>query len=704
MKRLARVGMSALLVAGTMALVRTPAARAAVLPTLTIGNVSVVEGDAGSAIVNVPVDLSAPSSVKVTVNYVIHGGTATAGSDFVASSGKLTFLPTGPVSKVISVKVLGDTIPEADESVFVDLSNAVNATLANTRGTVTIQDDDSDGKTGLQVSVGDFSVESAAAGKHYAYLPVTLSQPAPSTIKVTYTITCTTAQNGVDFTAQNQGTLTFLKGQQTKLLKFQILPDQTADEVKTILETIKVAKGPVAVDDNTGEATIVDGNPVGDGLPPLPVLGLERESVADDGTSGSSNAPTLCHGGGEGSFGPSVSGDGRYVAFISGATDLVPNDNNGEPDAFVRDRLTGTTERVSVGSDGSEAEPSIPDGPLLGADNATISRDGRYVTFYEFWPLGGYGGGRFFIHDRQTGTTTPIVVDAQGDGIDDSGQIAMSADDRYIVFSACGDSSGTIVPVDPDPTPPPGSGSACDVFRLDRTTNTSVLVSNPPDGSPSDGFAPSISGNGRYVAFWSSNPNYVAGDTNNCTDAFVRDMDTGTFERINITTAGQQSLADSTGECNGWMSPMALSDDGRNVAFMESSWSIVGAPAGQSSAYNGIHIFVRDRVAGTTNMVDPGGRLNNYYPAMSADGAYVSYWCQNCLDSAYYIANVATGDIVRASETANGTQGDATDYGREASTAALSADGRYFVFSTMASNLVNDDDNNLADVFVKRVF
>src|SRR5262249_31156635 len=154
------------------------------------GSISVVEGDAGSAVVKVPVDLSAPSSAKVTVSYSVQDGTATAGSDFVAHKAKVTFVPGGPVSKVISVMVYGDTVKEPDESIDVDLSAPVNATLANTEGVVTILDDDSDNNTGLQVSLGDVTVEEANAGAHYAYLPLTLSQPAPSTVKVYYSISC----------------------------------------------------------------------------------------------------------------------------------------------------------------------------------------------------------------------------------------------------------------------------------------------------------------------------------------------------------------------------------------------------------------------------------------------------------------------------------------------------------------------------------
>src|SRR5262249_13660513 len=191
-----------------------------------------------------------------------------------------------------------------------------------------------------------------------------------------------------------------------------------------------------------------------------------------------------------------------------------------------------------VGPDGSE-QPHAPGAPYGETWAPTISLDGRYVTFFSMNPLGQYPGNEYFIHDMQTGTTVPLMYDLNGQPVDTEEawtQMMLSSDDRYVAFTACGDegTSGLhpLVPTDPDPPHPPESGAACDVFRFDRTTGSYALVSNPPDGSPSDGSGAAMSPNGRYVAFYSSNPNYVADDTNGCADLFVRDMQTGTFERI----------------------------------------------------------------------------------------------------------------------------------------------------------------------------
>jgi hypothetical protein len=710
MRRVSLVVALVLVVAGLVGGRGAPLAHADVLPSITIGSASVIEGDSGSAVVNVPVDLSAPPTVKTTVQYWIHSTTATAGTDFVGTAGLLTFIVGGPVSKFISVTVYGDLLKEPDETVLVDLSMEKNATLANSEGTVTILDDDSDTNVGLQASVGDFSVEAAPSGTHYAELPVTLSRPAPSTVKVNYTITCSDAVDGGDYVFQNSGSVTFNAGDQSKQLKFQILPNETDDEVKTILGSITVSTGPASVDDNSSAATIVDGT--GDsGLPPMPVGGIERESVNSDGAPAEPPDPSVCSGGSQGSHAGTISADGRYVAFTSDATNLVPNDSNGQVDAFVRDRVTGTVERVSVASDGSE---TAANGGWAGAYWPTISRDGRYVTFWDYWSLGGYPGQEYFIHDRQTGTTVPLFLDLSGNPAQSVawGDMILSSDDRYVAFTSCDDSSGVLVPSDPDPSQPI---NVCDVFRLDRTTGVYTLVSNPPDGSPSDGGGGVMSADGRYVAFVSSNTNYVPGDTNTCPDLFVRDMETGTFERVNVTTGGDQALPDvdqTNGNCG--VSGVSMSDDGRYVAFTSTAWNLIGLPdASIESTYSGNHLFVRDRVAGTTTRVDPPGVVfgpleeDIGYPSLSADGAYVAYSCNYCSEAGDVVTNLATGETVRVSELPDGTLGDEGPGGKGddgfSSQQAFSADGSYLVYSSYSDNLVNNDTNNTADVFVKRI-
>src|SRR5215210_1781363 len=118
--------------------------------SLSVANATILEGNAGTQNAAVMVSLSAPSSQTVTVNYSTAGGTALAGSDYQAASGKLTFSP-GQTSKTILVPVIGDRVGEFDETFAVKIQGAKNATIANGRGTVTIADDE------LRINIGDAS-------------------------------------------------------------------------------------------------------------------------------------------------------------------------------------------------------------------------------------------------------------------------------------------------------------------------------------------------------------------------------------------------------------------------------------------------------------------------------------------------------------------------------------------------------------------
>ncbi len=111
------------------------------LPSLSINDASVVEGNAGTVNANFTVTLSAASGQSVTVNYATANGTATAGTDYIATSGILTFTP-GQITQTITVVVNGDTVPEADETFFVNLSGVTNATIADNQGVGTITNDD----------------------------------------------------------------------------------------------------------------------------------------------------------------------------------------------------------------------------------------------------------------------------------------------------------------------------------------------------------------------------------------------------------------------------------------------------------------------------------------------------------------------------------------------------------------------------------
>jgi Tol biopolymer transport system component len=209
---------------------------------------------------------------------------------------------------------------------------------------------------------------------------------------------------------------------------------------------------------------------------------------------------------------PSISADGRYVAFTSGATNLVAGDTNSRPDIFVRDRQTNTTERVSIDTAGNQADSS--------SFEPSISPDGRYVAFASSATNlvaddNNDGTEDVFVRDRQTNTTERVSINTAGNQADDdSFNPSISPDGRYVAFYS---SASTLVAGD--------TNGERDIFVRDRQTNTTERVSINTAGNQADSssFNPSISADGRYVAFDSHATNLVAGDTNGRRDIFVHE-------------------------------------------------------------------------------------------------------------------------------------------------------------------------------------
>jgi hypothetical protein len=251
---------------------------------------------------------------------------------------------------------------------------------------------------------------------------------------------------------------------------------------------------------------------------------------------------------------PSVSADGRYVAFQSLATNLVSGDTNGFGDVFVRDHQTGDTERVSVDSSGTQA-----DGESL---NAAISSEGRNVAFVSaatnLVPADTNGTYDVFVHDRDTDITERVSVDSTGTQADFGGDAAaISGDGRYVAFQSFG---SNLVAGD--------TNGANDVFVHDRDTGVTERVSLDSTGAQADfgSSQPSISGDGRYVAFASDATNLVPGDTNGIQDVFVHDRTNGWTQRASLGVFYQQADTFS-------FLP-SISGDGRYVAF-ESATNLV---------------------------------------------------------------------------------------------------------------------------------
>jgi Tol biopolymer transport system component len=301
----------------------------------------------------------------------------------------------------------------------------------------------------------------------------------------------------------------------------------------------------------------------------------ERVSLGAAGVEGDGDSRT-----------PSISADGRFVAFTSAASNLVPGDANGTDDVFVRDRLLGTTERVSVDSSGVEGDGASQKFP-------TISADGRYVVFASRATNLVAGDTNaapdVFLRDRLSGTTERISVawnGAEGNGPCDA-HAAITADGRFVAFASF--ASNLVFP--------DGWGHA-DVFVRDRQVGTTYRASLGHLGNePNAGcFVPSISDDGRYVAFETAATNMNWNERNLAPDIFLRDRLGQTTERVSVGWLGAGGIP----PCS---TRSLLTPDARYLAFASSADTLVVDDS------NGKRdVFVRDLQGGTsfTLLCEPG--------------------------------------------------------------------------------------------------
>jgi Tol biopolymer transport system component len=442
---------------------------------------------------------------------------------------------------------------------------------------------------------------------------------------------------------------------------------------------------------------------------------IERSSIATDLTESNGN-----------STGPATSADGRFVVFVSDADNLVKGDTNGATDAFLRDTCLGapagcvpSVVRVSVASNGAEANG--------GSSDAAISANGRYVAFTSqagnLVPGITAGNSNVFLRDTcfgASGSCTPGATMASLGLNNDSFGPALSADGRYITFTngspkSCGyyapytctpanflamihdtcagvasgcTASTTVVSLANDGSNPDDTtadpqalisangrfvvfrsagtnlvadGGGAGIFLRDTCKGASgckpstIRVSIGGSGSipANDLFEFALSGNGRFVAFTSSATNVLQGDTNGSLDVFVRDTCFGAPAGCKPSTS-RVSLANDGSQATGDSHVASISDDGRVVAFTSAATNLV---ANDSSPFP--KIFIRDTCAGTTS---------------------------GC-----------TASTIRLSVALNGTAAN-----NQSVNAAVSANGAYVAFASLASNLGPGDTNQAFDVFVAR--
>ncbi len=222
------------------------------VPALSASDVTVVEGTGGTTDAIFTLTLSSPSAQTITVDYSTSDVTATAGSDYIATSGVVTFAPHA-VSQTIRVLILGDTTHEPDESFLLTLTNPVNVTLSDTHLTAVIEDDDPQ----PQISIADVSVIEGNGGPTTAVqVPVTLSHASSEAVTVRYATEDDTAFAGVDYESAT-GTVTFAPGETSSTIEIRIVGDLFAEPVESLRITLSEPTGATILD-STGVVTIID--------------------------------------------------------------------------------------------------------------------------------------------------------------------------------------------------------------------------------------------------------------------------------------------------------------------------------------------------------------------------------------------------------------------------------------------------------------
>jgi Tol biopolymer transport system component len=427
-----------------------------------------------------------------------------------------------------------------------------------------------------------------------------------------------------------------------------------------------------------------------------------RVSVSSSGAEG--NGPVI--------EGPVLSGDGRWVGFTSEASNLVRGDTNGAADVFVHDRRTARTTRVSVSSAGRQANgPSMVAGisgdgrwvAFTSSASNLVSGDTNRCGTDRSTP----SCPDVFVHDRRTGRTVRVSVPSNGGQANGfSIGAGMSSDGRRVVFTSS--ASNLTARTDPDRCETSGRRGPCpDVFVHDRQTGRTTLVSVPSAGK-GDGLsiAGGISANGEVVVFTSAATNLVPGDTNDALDVFVRDLPRQRTTRVSVSSRGRAGDSDSE--------QGAVSGDGHVVTF--ASWATNLVP-GDTNGRPDVFVHDR-RTGRTSLVSGAGGGAPGNgearEPSIDADGRHVAFTSSatNLVpgdtnrSADVFVHDRRSGRTTVVSRSGDGTLGD-----DDSSGPSIDRGGQVVAFRSFAANLVPGDTRrcrapdrdgpaNCPDVFV----
>jgi Tol biopolymer transport system component len=380
---------------------------------------------------------------------------------------------------------------------------------------------------------------------------------------------------------------------------------------------------------------------------------------------------------------PHITPDGRYVVFDSRAMNLVPGDTTLYSDVFVRDRLLGTVTRVSVDTNGVQGDGD--------SYISSISDDGSLVVFESeatnLVPGDTNGHTDVFVHEMSSGKTTRISVDTNGvQGNFDSYGPRISGNGRYVTFISAADN---LVPGD--------TNVASDVFVRDLLLQTTTRVSVDSSGNQGTGNSgnPSITADGRFIAFDSQAPNLVPGDTNGTSDVFVRDTLNGTTTRVSVDSNGVQ------GDNVSYVP--YISAGGNLIAFSSLADNFAANDTNLT-----LDVFVHNVQTGQTTLVsaslagNPGNGASTF-AAISIDERWVTFQsdatnlvANDGPGTDVFVRDLIAGQTEKISVSTAGVAGNGSS-----SSPAISGDGRFVVFYSLAGNLVPGDTNGAEDIFLR---
>lgn len=403
---------------------------------------------------------------------------------------------------------------------------------------------------------------------------------------------------------------------------------------------------------------------------------------------------------------PVLSANGQYVAYVSTNIDFS-NDTNGVSDVIVQDLLTKNFSFVSVSSNETLGNrfSSLSDVPA-------ISADGRFIVFASnatnLVPSDTNGENDLFLRDTIAGTTARISLDSNGNPSPANTDVviykpSISADGRFVAFQSNAQLAGI-------------QSSATDIFVRDVVAGTTTIASVNSSGTQanSSSFSPSISADGRFVAFHSLARNLVAGDTNIDFDIFVHDRLNKTTICASVNSQEQKGSGASQNEPsskNDALNPV-MSPNGRYVVFQSSYNNLV------PNDTNGVNdIFMRDLQTGTTTRisVDSAGNQANGSSAIgfqkssiSADGRYVVFQSvannlvpgdsNNALD--VFVRDIVAGTTTRVSVNSKGEEPVTGSTGTESYGGTISADGSKIVFMSNGKNM-NDAGIDTPEIYLR---